>query len=190
MTDVQTIGVLVTATSVSIAAIYYAFTLRINLKNQELSLKTQELALKAQQHNLETRQAQLFMQIYDHFLNATFLNNYQLTMQQKWGNYEDYMKKYGPEKNPEEFNRFQTLTTFFQGVGILVDRGLVDLGLIHDFASATTIASWERFKPIVYGLRAEKGDPYILWAMEKLYADVKNYRTLNPKPRNLPAEKQ
>lgn len=130
------------------------------------------------------------MQIYDHFLDATFLNNYQLIMQQKWGNYEEYMKKYGPEKNPEEFNRFQTLTTFFQGVGILVDRGLVDLGLIHDFVSATTIASWERFKPIVYGLRAEKGDPYILWAMEKLYADVKKYRDMNPNPRSQPMGKQ
>jgi len=49
LVDVQTIGVLVTAASVSVAAIYYAFTLRINLKNQELSLKTQELALKTQQ---------------------------------------------------------------------------------------------------------------------------------------------
>ena len=71
MVDVQTIGVLVTAASVSVAAIYYAFTLRINMRNQELMLKaqetstrTQELALKTQQQNLETRQAQLLIGIY------------------------------------------------------------------------------------------------------------------------------
>ncbi len=61
-----------TAASVSVAAIYYAFTLRISQKNQELTLKAleqsakaQELTLKSQQQNLETRQAQLLMQICD-----------------------------------------------------------------------------------------------------------------------------
>ena len=49
--DVQTIGVLVTAASVSMAAIYYAFTLR----NQN-----------------RTRQAQLFMQIFQRFQEPNF----------------------------------------------------------------------------------------------------------------------
>ncbi|MGD0804553.1 MAG: hypothetical protein ABSA11_10840 [Candidatus Bathyarchaeia archaeon] len=51
MVDAQTIGVLVTAASVTVAAIYYIFTLRINQRN-----------LKA---NLETRQAQFMNQISD-----------------------------------------------------------------------------------------------------------------------------
>ncbi len=38
----------------TVAAVYYMFTLRINMK-------TQQLALKAQEQNLETRQAELFM---------------------------------------------------------------------------------------------------------------------------------
>jgi hypothetical protein len=50
LVDVQTVGVLVTAASVSVAAIYYIFTLRTNQKNLKM--------------NLETRQAQLFMQMY------------------------------------------------------------------------------------------------------------------------------
>lgn len=49
MIDAQTVGVLVTAASVTVAAIYYIFTLRTNQKN-----------LKA---NLDTRQAQLFMDL-------------------------------------------------------------------------------------------------------------------------------
>ena len=36
MVDAQTIGVLVAAVSVSVAAIYYMFTLRINMRTQEL----------------------------------------------------------------------------------------------------------------------------------------------------------
>jgi hypothetical protein len=52
MIDAQTVGVLATAASVTVAAVYYIFTLRINMK-------TQELALKNQQQTLETRQAQM-----------------------------------------------------------------------------------------------------------------------------------
>jgi hypothetical protein len=52
MVDVQTIGVLVTAANVTVAAIYYIFTLRMNMR-------TQELSLKAQQQNLETARAWL-----------------------------------------------------------------------------------------------------------------------------------
>jgi transcription antitermination factor NusG len=47
LVDAQTVGVLVTAASVTVAAIYYVLTLRTNQRN-----------IKA---NLETRQTQLFM---------------------------------------------------------------------------------------------------------------------------------
>jgi hypothetical protein len=50
MVDAQTIGVLVTAASVTVAVIYYSLTLRTNQRN----IKT----------TLETRQAQLFMEVY------------------------------------------------------------------------------------------------------------------------------
>ncbi len=56
-----------TGVSVTVAAVYYMFTLRINMK-------TQQLALKAQEQNLETRQAQLFMGIYDKFCSNEFRN--------------------------------------------------------------------------------------------------------------------
>ena len=58
MVDVQTIGVLVIPTSVTIAAIYYTITLRTSQKNMRATL--------------ETRQAQLFMQMYERWSDAVF----------------------------------------------------------------------------------------------------------------------
>jgi hypothetical protein len=46
--EIQAAYYMVAATGVLVAAGYYIFTLRINMR-------TQELALKAQQQNLETR---------------------------------------------------------------------------------------------------------------------------------------
>jgi endonuclease IV len=51
MVDAQTVGVLVTAASLTVAAIYYIFTLRINMKTQ--------------QQTLETRQSQFLMHLFD-----------------------------------------------------------------------------------------------------------------------------
>ncbi|MGD0804565.1 MAG: hypothetical protein ABSA11_10900 [Candidatus Bathyarchaeia archaeon] len=83
LVDPQTVGVLVTAASVTIAAIYYVMNIRISKRNQELmlksqetSVKTQELALKSQQQNLETRQVQLFMSVYQRFEEPDFQNAY------------------------------------------------------------------------------------------------------------------
>jgi len=69
LVDAQTIGVLVTAASVTVAAVYYVFTLRINSR-------TQELALKAQQQNLETRRIGLVDNIITRTYDEGFLKNF------------------------------------------------------------------------------------------------------------------
>jgi hypothetical protein len=69
MVDAQTIGVLMTAASVTVAAVYYMFTLRMNMR-------TQELALKAQQQNLETRRIGLVDNIITRTWDEGSVRNY------------------------------------------------------------------------------------------------------------------
>jgi len=79
MVDIQTVGVLITAASVTVAAIYYMFTLRINQKN----VKT----------TLETRQAQLFMGIYDKFSSKEFsddMNKLIFNEPPQYASYEEF----------------------------------------------------------------------------------------------------
>lgn len=64
----QTIGILLTAVTVSIAAIYYTMTLRYAKRSQELQL--------------ETRQAQLFMPIYSTSYNEEHIKA--ISEIQKW----------------------------------------------------------------------------------------------------------
>jgi hypothetical protein len=82
LVDVQTIGVLVTAASVSVAAIYYIMTLR----TQQANMKT----------TLETRQAQLLMQIYNRVSNRDFARDWaEINYFWKWNDNKEYWKKYG-----------------------------------------------------------------------------------------------
>jgi len=83
-----------TGVSVTVAAIYYMFTLRINMKNQELSLKSQHQAD-------ETRQAQLFMQVYDPFRGKEFQKAFVDVRNMKFKDYQEFLEKYGSEVNPD-----------------------------------------------------------------------------------------
>ena len=62
MVDFQTISIVFTGLSISIAAFYYINTLRNSRMTQE--------------HALETRQAQLYMQLYSFYDNKEFLKDY------------------------------------------------------------------------------------------------------------------
>jgi hypothetical protein len=82
LVDAQTIGVLVTAASVTVAAIYYSLTLRTNQRNSKA--------------NLETRQAQLFMQLYTTFSSYEFKTKWHNIMDVlEWRDYEDFWAKFG-----------------------------------------------------------------------------------------------
>ena len=70
MTDVQTIGVLITAASVSVAAIYYIMTLRVQQTNMKLTL--------------ETRQAQFMMQLNDSMTNVEVYKDWLELMNMEW----------------------------------------------------------------------------------------------------------
>ena len=76
----QTIGILLTAVTVSIAAIYYTLTLRYTRRNQELQL--------------ETRQAQFFIQTYQSLVTPEVQKLYGEILEWEWTDFDDFAEKY------------------------------------------------------------------------------------------------
>ena len=146
MVDVQTIGVLVAAISVSIAAIYYVMTLRVQQKNMK--------------HTLETRQTQLFMQLLTLYDNKEFLKDFATTAYlTKYEDYNDWLRKYGPQTNLEHWASWARVGRFFDGTGILVKRNLVDADLVIDEMREQIILTWDIVKPWVTGVREVMNSP-------------------------------
>ena len=171
----------------SVAAIYYAFTLRINMKNQELSLKAleqsakaqelslknQELTLKAQQQNLETRQAQLFMQLYERMSQpelSTIINNIRYNM--KWSDSEDFWRKYGAETNIDEYSKIASAGNYFKGIGVLLKKGLIDRVFIYDLLSSPLKLYWERMGPVILDRRRITNNPNLFAFVDYLYDEM------------------
>jgi hypothetical protein len=170
MVDVQTIGIVVTTISVSLAAIYYTFTLRINMK-------TQELALKTQQHTLETRKIQLLKEFYKEFTDLfTSSDEYVRFAKESWSDFDDFMKKYGQRNDPEgtayRLKHWRTLDFF----GLMVRDGVIDIETFVNYVGDSAPIMWDRYKGIILEMRRRYHLPVWMSGFEYLAGETNRYR--------------
>jgi hypothetical protein len=87
--------------------------------------------------------------------------------------YQDFFMKYGPEMNPDDHAIFDGFTAHFEGIAVLVKRGLIDPNLVFDLMYGSIIAFWDKFEPVLLGLREMSGSPKTLQDLESLYLEMK-----------------
>jgi hypothetical protein len=86
--------------------------------------------------------------------------------------YDDFQRKYGSIlSGSQEVTVTMMIGMFFEGIGVLVHRGLVDVDLVHELFSLTL--AWEKIKPIAEGLRNQFREPEIFEWFEYLYNEMK-----------------
>jgi len=191
MSEIQTLIGYMTPISLTIGVFYYIMTIRTNQRNQEISLKNQELTLqsqeltrKAQEQALETRQAQLFMNIYNQsFANQEWLDASTKVMRTHWESYEEYMQKqdWNSDESDSEFIRAANLVyCFYEGLGVFVKEGLVDIRMIALTMTYATRTLWEKIAPVVYESRKRMNYPRMLSEFEYLYDELMKYIEEHP----------
>jgi hypothetical protein len=156
----QTIGILMTGISMTIAAVYYTLTLRNTQKTQQLQL--------------ETRKAQLFMQIYNRITDKAFMKKFiDIIFHWEWTDYDDFMEKYGPENNIDAFADWTSVGLYIDGLGSQVKRGLIDVGQVDDLISGVIIRYWEKREQFTRELRERMNYPQYGEYVEYLYNQIK-----------------
>jgi hypothetical protein len=65
------------------------------------------------------------------------------------------MKKYGPEANPEAWDKFNLQIAHWARQGTLVRDGLISARMIAGWWGRVPIAIWEKFEPIIVGIRGK-----------------------------------
>jgi len=94
---------------------------------------------------------------------------------------DDYMKKYGPTTNIEAWASTESVTAFFEGVGVLLHNKLINLGLVDDLLSSPIKYTWEKIEPLVKERRKRRKRPQIWEWFEYLYNEMqKREQTLQP----------
>jgi hypothetical protein len=165
----QTIGVLSAATAAVIGVRSY---INSNKHAEEAKKKEQE----TRDRELETRQSQLFMQIYMRYLEPDlFSDNLFKLFKRGWKDTEDYAKKYN--ENPDGAN-LGTVMAFWEGVAVLINRGMIDISLIYELMPTNVTALWGRYGGLIKEWRVTGAPPKLYSLVEDLSNKLTEYARL------------
>ena len=138
---------------------------------------------RAQQHQSETRQAQLFMNIYNQsFTNPHFIDSIQRVLSLKWESFDEYLAltDYANPETRVNGLAMGTLTGLFEGVGVLVKEGLLDIRMVALLMTGPVKHYWEKIEPIVEDFREYSNYPRFVSETEYLYKELKKYIAEHP----------
>jgi len=150
----RTVSIAIASAGVFAAAIYYIFQIR---------------------HQTRMRQTDLIMRLYSTLGSKEFVDNDPKIFNQEFKDLEGFMDKYGSFSKfmeSPDYAPFMMDSMFFEGVGILLHRKLVDIELVDDLFSSPIITTWEKMLPMTKALREYFNRPQMGEWFEYLYNEI------------------
>jgi len=151
MVDIQTVSIAIASAGVFAAAIYYIFLIR---------------------HQTRLRQTDLVMRLYSTFGSKEFQVTFTQIGNLQFKSPEDFLEKYGDKTNIEVWATCMSVAAFFEQVGILLHRRLIDVSLVDDLLGIDVKQAWEKMVPIIKDRRKRLGTPKIWEWFEYLYNEM------------------
>ena len=149
--DIQSISIVIAATSVVVGVIFAVLQLR---------------------NAMRQRRTEILMSLYSRFGSAEFANAMERIRTSEYKDYHDYVKKYGVAE-------LYQVGSVFEGLGFLLHRRLVDKDLASLFSSSESLITWEKIRPMVEEARKQLSQrkvgqyiPMLVW-WEYFYNEVK-----------------
>jgi len=121
---------------------------------------------------VKTRQTDLVMRLYSTFGSREFQEAWVETLRMEFKDYHEYLKKYGAASEKPTYTSVNMVASFFEGMGILLRRKLIDITLVDDLQSTDIILTWHKMKPIVEGWRKHFNRPQMSEWFEYLYNEM------------------
>lgn len=143
MVDIPTISIAIASASVVAGIIYYSFQVR---------------------HQSKVRQTELIMKLSSTMDNMEFTNTIAKLLSTDFKDVDDLRKECSP-------SALIAIANFFQRVGILLKRNLVDPDLVSSILWVQGI--WEKMSPWVTYVRQTYKRPQIFSGFEYLYNEMK-----------------
>jgi hypothetical protein len=152
MVDIQTVSIAVASAGVFAAAIYYMLQLR---------------------HQNKVRKTEMVMRLYSAWQSKELSDATLKVWNLEFKDYNDFVKKYGPwYSETEVYSAFRMVCIFFDGIGILLLRKLVDIEMVSSILLMPITTTWEKVRLLIEGGRRQL-NPYIFRDFEYLYNEVK-----------------
>ena len=140
----QTVSIVIASSGVFLAAIYYILQIG---------------------HQTRMRQTDLLVRLFSSLDTKDWLDSWEKVNEREILDYNDYKAKYG-------FVELNVIFVFFEQVGKLLQKGLIDMDLIPlPYGQVNTM--WEKIKPIVEIGRKRFNEPKVGQGFEYLHNEMK-----------------
>ena len=166
----QVIGVAGTLTAAFIGVRSY-------INNNKRAEENKHKELETRNRELQTRQAQMFMNIYNQTTTKDFTTAWNIYSAHEWKNYKEYSELI---KKKEVVNAFTILGMYWEGLGVLVREGYLDIRLVALLICGMTRYFWEKQIPIKDDARVELGFERWMSETEYLYDELRKYLDEHP----------
>jgi len=124
----QTVSYIAAATSVCLAALYYALNLREANRNRRMALTTSLM-----QSFISEEGAKRFMDLAN----------------MQWTDFDDYYRKYDSTVNPENAAKRVAYWNACEVLGYQYREGIIDIGTLNAACTQLITTIWAKFKPII-----------------------------------------
>ncbi len=148
------VSVIVAACGVIGAVVYYVYTLR---------------------NQAQMRKTDLIVRLFSTFISKDFQDAEAKVFGLDFQDYAEFKEKFGPYPSEQPIHiAIRTVASFFEALGILLKRNLIQMDLVQDLFSIRL--RWEKLWPILRALREEFDESGFFISFEYLYDAEKKYR--------------
>jgi hypothetical protein len=151
MVDIQAFSIVIASAGVLAGVIYYI----LEIRHQSRLRQTESVIRLSPFFNMNAREMQ-------EAITRVCSIEYE--------NYDDYLERYSGK--PEN-TMLKILGNYFEGIGILVSKKLVEADIVYNFWGDIIQSSWEKIKPMIVDMRKDSGDLKMFVFWEYLYNEMK-----------------
>jgi hypothetical protein len=151
LVDIQTVSIAIASAGVFAGVIYYI----LEIRHQSRLRQTESVIRLSPFFNMNAREMQ-------EAITQVCSIEYE--------NYDDYLERYSGK--PEN-TMLKMLGNYFEGIGILVSKKLVEADIVYNFWGDIIKSSWVKIKPLVPDMRKDSGDLNMFVFWEYLYNEMK-----------------
>jgi hypothetical protein len=151
MVDASTVSIVIASAGVLAGVVYYI----LEIRHQSRLRQTESVIRLSPFFNMNAREMQ-------EAITQVCSIEYE--------NYDDYLERYSGK--PEN-TMLKMLGNYFEGIGVLVSKKLVEADIVYNFWGDIIQSSWEKIKPLVVDMRKDSGDLNMFVFWEYLYNEMK-----------------
>jgi hypothetical protein len=127
-------------------------------------------AMLQMRHATKTRYTGLIVQLNSALqTNLSDLTEASKILNLRFNNYKDFLENYG---DPLTHEAFITITAFYDGLGFLLHKRLIDIELTEYILGGLMTTIWRKLGPVIIEMRKDRNLPELFKWFEYLYEEM------------------